>query len=69
MTLDVNCAMCHLPDGPGNARIDLRAGVPLADTRTCGVEAQQGHLGLGDAARIIAPGEPLTPGGSTWATP
>lgn len=58
VALDVNCAMCHFPDGPGNARIDLRAGVSLADSGTCDVQPAQGHLGLGDAARIIAPGDP-----------
>lgn len=55
--LDVNCAMCHLPDGPGNAAIDLRFGVALADTGMIGGELTQGDLG-GKGARIVTPGRP-----------
>ncbi len=55
--LDANCAMCHRPDGTANARIDLRATTPLADTGLCDVAPQQGDLGLADA-RLVAPGDP-----------
>lgn len=55
--LDVNCAMCHRPDGPGNASIDLRSGTPLTATGMIDVEPSQGDLGLEDA-RIVAPGAP-----------
>ncbi|MFN3197243.1 MAG: PQQ-dependent sugar dehydrogenase [Bradymonadia bacterium] len=55
--LDVNCAMCHQPDGPGNATIDLRVETPFAEQRLCNAEPGQGDLGLA-GARIVAPGEP-----------
>ena len=55
--LDANCAMCHQPDGLGNARIDLRANRPLAEARLCDVEPDQGDLGI-EGARLLAPGAP-----------
>ena len=55
--LDVNCAMCHRPNGPGNATIDLRFDTPLAETKTVGVMPAQGNLGIADA-EIIAKGDP-----------
>ena len=55
--LDVNCAMCHRPDGPGNAAIDLRYETSIADTGTLDVPPAQGDLGLPNA-RIVAPGAP-----------
>jgi len=57
--LDVNCAMCHLPDGPGNAAIDLRFGTPLARTGLVDGEAAQGDFGL-PGARLLSPGEPAS---------
>lgn len=54
--LDVNCAMCHQPEGPGNANIDLRYGTALAATGLVDVEPAQGDFGLA-GARLIAPGE------------
>lgn len=55
--LDVNCAMCHFPNGPGNASIDLRASTALAATNMLGEEPAQGDLGIEDAL-LVAPGEP-----------
>lgn len=55
--LEVNCAMCHRPNGPGNATIDLRFDTPLAETNTVGVVPAQGNLGISDA-EIIAKGDP-----------
>lgn len=55
--LDVNCAMCHQPDGPGNATIDLRNSRSLPDTGLVGAQAGQGELGLQDAM-LLAPGAP-----------
>lgn len=52
--LDINCAMCHQPNGPGNAAIDLRFETPFADTGMCDA-APANTLGI-DNARIIAPG-------------
>lgn len=55
--LDVNCAMCHRPDGPGNANIDLRYGTGLAATKLVGEVPTQGDLGVADAS-LLTPGAP-----------
>jgi uncharacterized repeat protein (TIGR03806 family) len=55
--LDVNCAPCHQPQGGANSSMDLRSQIPLAQTRTCGEEPQQGDLGL-NQAQIVSPGSP-----------
>jgi uncharacterized repeat protein (TIGR03806 family) len=55
--LEVNCAMCHQPGGPGLGGLDLRAEVGLAETGACDAEPTAGDLGV-DEARIIAPGDP-----------
>ena len=57
MWLDVNCAMCHRPNGSGNATIDLQFDTPLAETKTIEVVPAQGDLGIADA-KIIAMGNP-----------
>jgi uncharacterized repeat protein (TIGR03806 family) len=54
--LDVNCAMCHRPNGPGNASIDLRFATKLDETKMVGEKPAQGDLGIADA-RIIKPGD------------
>ena len=54
--LDVNCAMCHRPNGPGNANIDLRFATQLDATRMLNEKPAQGDLGI-PAALIVAPGE------------
>ncbi len=55
--LDVNCAMCHQPNGPGNANIDLRYATDLESTKTIDTKPTQGDLGTVDA-RLISPGHP-----------
>ena len=55
--LDVNCANCHLPGGPGNASIDLRASTPLADSGLLNGEPGHGDLGV-KGARLLKPGDP-----------
>jgi uncharacterized repeat protein (TIGR03806 family) len=55
--LDVNCAMCHQPDGPGNASIDLRKDTALKDTGLVDRKPGQWDLGIYQA-RLLAPGEP-----------
>lgn len=55
--LDVNCAMCHQPNGPGNANIDLRFATKLEGTKTVDIRPAQGDLGISEA-RLIAPGSP-----------
>ena len=55
--LDVNCAMCHQPKGPGNANIDLRFATSLEGTKSVNQNPGQGDLGIPDA-KLIAPGNP-----------
>lgn len=54
--LHTNCAHCHRSGGPTPSSMDLRYGTLLSGTNACGVQPQAGDLGLGAAARIIAPG-------------
>ena len=54
--LDVNCAMCHRPNGPGNASIDLRFATKLNETKMVDEKPAQGDLGIADA-RIVKPGD------------
>lgn len=56
--LHTNCAQCHRPNGPTQSALDLRFSTLLSSTNACGVQPQFGDLGLGAAARIIAPGSP-----------
>lgn len=55
--LSANCAHCHQPGGLAVGTIDLRPGLGLGATRTCGVAPSQGDLGV-PGALIVAPGEP-----------
>lgn len=55
--LDVNCAMCHRPEGTGNAKIDLRFDTALGSTGLIGENAAQGNLGIADA-KLVEPGNP-----------
>ena len=54
--LHTNCAQCHRPGGVAQSSMDLRYATLLSNTSTCGVSPTAGDLGLGAAARIIAPG-------------
>jgi len=55
--LDVQCAHCHQPGGPGRSDLDLRWTTPLSDLGGCDVVPEQGDLGVANA-RVIAPGNP-----------
>ena len=55
--LEVNCAMCHRPNGPGNANIDLRIAATLDQTKLVGVKPAQTDLGI-DGGLLVAPGDP-----------
>jgi uncharacterized repeat protein (TIGR03806 family) len=55
--LDANCAHCHQPGGPGNARIDLRYETPLAAAHLINESPGQGNLGVA-GAQMIVPGDP-----------
>jgi uncharacterized repeat protein (TIGR03806 family) len=54
--LHTNCAQCHRPGGPTPVNLDLRYTTAFASTNACNVAPQAGDLGLGAAARLIAPG-------------
>jgi uncharacterized repeat protein (TIGR03806 family) len=55
--LHTNCAQCHRPSGPTPSALDLRFATPLSATGMCAAP-QSGDLGIGGAARIVAPGDP-----------
>jgi uncharacterized repeat protein (TIGR03806 family) len=54
--LEVNCAMCHQPAGPGNAAIDLRRTTALDAAGLVGMAPAQGPLD-GEDALLVAPGD------------
>jgi uncharacterized repeat protein (TIGR03806 family) len=54
--LHTNCAGCHRPSGPTPSSMDLRYSTLLSATSACDAPPQAGDLGIGAAARIIAPG-------------
>ena len=54
--LHTNCAGCHRTGGPTPSSMDLRYSTLLSSTNACGAMPQSGDLGIGAAARIIAPG-------------
>jgi uncharacterized repeat protein (TIGR03806 family) len=54
--LHTNCAHCHRTGGPSGSSMDLRYSTLLSSTNACGALPQSGDLGMGAAARIIAPG-------------
>lgn len=53
--LHTNCSLCHRPDGPTTASMDLRYSTPLANTNACDATPGLGDLGIANA-RLIAPG-------------
>lgn len=56
--LDVNCAFCHAPGGPGNSPIDLRYHTPLNRTAMIG-RAPRGTRAAGPpASSILTPQRP-----------
>lgn len=54
--LHTNCSQCHRPGGPTPSTMDLRYTTALSATNTCNALPQSGDLGVGTAARLIAPG-------------
>ena len=55
--LATNCAGCHRPNGGTPVTLDLRFDTADAAMNAIGVVPSSGDLGLGAAARIIAPGD------------
>ena len=56
--LHTNCSQCHRPGGGTPSSMDLRYATSLSSTAACDAPPQGGDLGIGAAARIIAPGSP-----------
>ena len=56
--LHTNCSQCHRPGGGTPSSMDLRYSTLLSSTAACDALPQAGDLGIGAAARIIAPGSP-----------
>ena len=54
--LDVNCAMCHQPDGPTRSDLDFDYDTALADMNACGAPVY-GGFGI-PGALIVTPGDP-----------
>jgi uncharacterized repeat protein (TIGR03806 family) len=54
--LHTNCSQCHRPNGPTPSSMDLRYTTALNSTNACNVVPQEGDLGIGANARLIAPG-------------
>lgn len=56
--LHVNCSVCHVADGGGNARMQLRFDQKLAETNLVDERPLHGNFGLRDA-KIVVPGDPF----------
>ncbi|MCA9049418.1 MAG: hypothetical protein KDA89_11865, partial [Planctomycetaceae bacterium] len=56
--LDVNCAFCHSPGGPGNSPIDLRFHTPLNQTSLIGLAPRGSRITGSPATAIVQPGRP-----------
>ncbi|MBI1353768.1 MAG: hypothetical protein GC160_05425 [Acidobacteria bacterium] len=55
--LDVNCAMCHVNDGGGNAAIQVSFKTPTDKTKMIG-EMPMHDVAGGQEMRVVAPGDP-----------
>jgi uncharacterized repeat protein (TIGR03806 family) len=55
--LHVNCAICHVADGGGNARMELGYFTPRGKMEVIGVKPIHDALGVSDPL-LVAPGEP-----------
>jgi uncharacterized repeat protein (TIGR03806 family) len=54
--LHTNCSQCHRPNGPTPSAMDFRYTTALNSTNACNVAPEEGDLGIGANARLIAPG-------------
>lgn len=55
--LAVNCAMCHVAAGGGNARMELGLATPTREMHLIGARPRHDTFGI-DNAMLVAPGEP-----------
>jgi len=54
--LHSNCSQCHRPSGGTPSNMNLQFTTAIGSTNACNVAPTSGDLGLGSAARLIAPG-------------
>lgn len=55
--LAVNCAMCHVAAGGGNARMELGLATPMREMHLIGARPRHDTFGI-ENAMLVAPGEP-----------
>jgi mono/diheme cytochrome c family protein len=55
--LHVNCSICHVLEGGGNARMELGLTTPTAEMHLINEVPQHDRFGIADA-RLVAPGSP-----------
>jgi uncharacterized repeat protein (TIGR03806 family) len=55
--LDTNCAMCHQPDGPADAEMDLRHSVAFEEMGLCNAEPVRGSVDV-PGGLLLIPGDP-----------
>ncbi|MGD9646563.1 MAG: PQQ-dependent sugar dehydrogenase [Pirellulales bacterium] len=55
--LHVNCSICHVAAGGGNARMELGLATPTAEMHLIGARSQHDTFGI-ENAMLVAPGEP-----------
>jgi uncharacterized repeat protein (TIGR03806 family) len=56
--LHVNCSVCHVTDGGGNARMILKHETPLLEMKVVNEKPMHGDFGLTNA-NLVAPGDPF----------
>lgn len=56
--LHVHCSVCHVSDGGGNAKIQLRFDQKLTETNLIDERPLHGDFGLADA-KVVVPGDPF----------
>ena len=55
--LHVNCSVCHVAAGGGNARMELGLATPTGEMKLVGARPQHDTFGI-ESAMLVAPGEP-----------
>ena len=57
--LHANCSNCHQPGGTGQGSADFRFTTAFSDMQVCGVEPNEGDLGVA-GAQLLVPGDPAS---------
>ncbi|HIB77438.1 MAG TPA: hypothetical protein EYO58_07445, partial [Flavobacteriales bacterium] len=55
--LDVNCANCHQPGGPGGGGADYRMLTPLSHMGICNAHLLRNENKISDNMRLLVPGD------------